>query len=53
MEDGDVEFTNVRGDLEKWSEMLKRQQREREQKIVAEERDRKLKSLLKKKWIWW
>lgn len=39
-------------ELENWSDMLERQKREREQKRISEEREKKLEQLLKKK-KWW
>lgn len=36
-------------DLEKWSKMA----RERAQKKIAEEREKKLNKVIKKRWIWW
>lgn len=55
MNDGGITdaLSSVIKDLENWFDMLERQKKEREQKRLAEERDKKLNSVLKKKWIWW
>lgn len=55
MNDGDITdgVSSIIKDLENWSDMLERQKKEREQKRLAEEREKKLSKILNKKWIWW
>ena len=57
MEDNNIDeeykkLEELQKDIENWSDMLERQKKERELKRIAEEREKKLDILLKKK-RWW